>query len=160
MAQMYSILGTIQLGVIKKHSSVVGFTITTSKNKISTLSTVKIYTVFVCIFFRIYRLKPWVQILWVSKVRSSAYPMQPVQWLPKWHPTPLFSNCSNNPSMYMEKRMGESIAPCLTPLQAVNWDDILEPHLTWRFCLVYVYSSNLNTRGDTLCFRSTLKRLQ
>ena len=51
MAQMYSILGTIQLGVIKKHSSVVGFTITTSKNQIFTLTTVTIYTVFVCIFY-------------------------------------------------------------------------------------------------------------
>ena len=36
MAQMYSILGSIQVGVIKKHSSVVGFTITISKNQIST----------------------------------------------------------------------------------------------------------------------------
>ena len=49
---------------------------------------------------------------------------------------------------------------CLTPLQAVNWDDILEHHLTLSFCLVYIYSSNLNTRGDTLRFRSTLKSLQ
>ena len=78
MAQMYSIWGTIQLGVIKKHSSVVGFTIVTSKNQISTLSTVKIYTVFVCIFLHISIKTLSPDLVGVSKVRSSAYPMQPV----------------------------------------------------------------------------------
>ena len=51
MAQMYSISGSMQVNVIKKHSSVVGFTTATSKKQISTLSTAKVYIVFMCICF-------------------------------------------------------------------------------------------------------------
>ena len=62
--------------------------------------------------------------------KSSAYAIWLISLPPKRQPMLLFDKVKLKSSMYILKRSGDSIPPCLTPLVTVKVVEVALPHFT------------------------------